>query len=106
MYQLLLILHVIAAFCIVALVLVQQGKGAMTGSAFGSGASQTIFGSRGSGSFLLKVTIGFVLIFFATSISLNYIASRMVKQENAVNLSVPAPQSTTPELPALPQPNK
>ena len=54
MYQLILLIHVFAAICIVALVLVQQGKGATMGAAFGSGASQTVFGSRGSGSFLFQ----------------------------------------------------
>jgi preprotein translocase subunit SecG len=73
MYQLVLIIHVLAAICLIALVLVQQGKGATVGAAFGSGASQTVFGSRGSGSFLLRVTISFVVIFFATSVALNYI---------------------------------
>lgn len=94
MYQLILIIHVLTAISLIALVLVQQGKGATVGAAFGSGASQTVFGSRGSGSFLLRVTIGFVVIFFATSISLDYLASRAVKQENQI------------QLPVLPQQNK
>lgn len=94
MYQLISILHVLSAVCIIALVLVQQGKGATVGAAFGSGASQTVFGSRGSGSFLLKVTIGFVVIFFATSIALNYIASREMKQTTQIDLPIPANQET------------
>ncbi len=92
MYQLMMIMHVFAAISIVALVLVQQGKGATMGAAFGSGASQTVFGSRGSGSFLLKITIGFAAIFFMTSIALNYIASVEVKQEKHILLpAMPAP---------------
>lgn len=93
MYQLILIIHVLAAVSVIALVLVQQGKGATMGAAFGSGASQTVFGSRGSGSFLLRVTISFVVIFFCTSIALNYIASRAMKQERVITL--PAKESTT-----------
>lgn len=93
MYQFILIIHVMAAVCLIALVLVQQGKGAAMGAAFGSGASQTVFGSRGSGSFLLRVTITFILIFFATSVSLNYIAGRIVKQSAQATLSLPIPQS-------------
>ncbi len=89
MYQLILVVHVFAAICLVALVLVQQGKGATMGAAFGSGASQTVFGSRGSGSFLLKLTIGFVLVFFLTSIALNNLASRAVKQSQENVLPVP-----------------
>src|SRR5579872_5795545 len=102
MYQFILIIHVFAAVCLIALVLVQQGKGATVGASFGSGASQTVFGSRGSGSFLLKITIGFVVIFFATSIAMNYMASQMVKHERqAVLPEVPV---QTESLPAS-QPN-
>lgn len=93
MYQFILIIHVFAAVCLIGLVLVQQGKGATMGAAFGSGASQTIFGSRGSGSFLLKITIGFVVVFFSSSIALNYLASRMVKQSQQVILPVAPPAS-------------
>lgn len=99
MYQFIMLLHIFAAVSLIALVLVQQGKGATMGAAFGSGASQTVFGSRGSGSFLLKVTIGFVVLFFATSIALNYLASRMVKQEQQVNIPVPTQQQSTSVTP-------
>lgn len=92
MYQLILIIHIFAAVCILGLVLVQQGKGATMGSAFGSGASQTVFGSRGSGSFLLKVTVGFVVVFFATSVGLNYMATKAVKQQKQLELPVQIPQ--------------
>jgi preprotein translocase subunit SecG len=95
MYQLILLIHVFAAVSLIALVLVQQGKGATMGAAFGSGASQTVFGSRGSGSFLLKITIGFLVIFFSTSIALNYLASRAVKQSQQVVLPV-APTGVSP----------
>lgn len=86
MYQFILLIHVFAAVCIIALVLVQQGKGATMGAAFGSGASQTVFGSRGSGSFLFRVTISLVGVFFITSITLNYMASRAFKQEKVITL--------------------
>ena len=99
MYQLILVIHIFAAACIIGLVLVQQGKGASLGPAYGSGASQTVFGSRGSGSFLLRVTIGFVCVFFGSSIALNYIASQAVKQERHVVL--PA-QPDVPSLPVTP----
>ena len=88
MYQLILLVHIFAAICIVALVLVQQGKGATMGAAFGSGASQTVFGSRGSGSFLFRVTMGFAVIFFVTSIGLNYIVTRAMKQSQTIALPV------------------
>jgi preprotein translocase subunit SecG len=101
MYQLILIIHVFAAICLVALVLVQQGKGATMGAAFGSGASQTVFGSKGSGSFLLKITIFFVTLFFATSIALNYMASRVIKQSQQVELPIPGEQQNTATPPAV-----
>jgi len=81
MYQIILSIHVFVAICLIALVLVQQGKGAMVGSAFGSGASQTVFGSRGAGSLMLRLTLGFVAIFFVTSIALNWLTSHAVKHE-------------------------
>jgi preprotein translocase subunit SecG len=100
MYQFILLIHVFAAVCIIALVLVQQGKGATMGAAFGSGASQTVFGSRGSGSFLFRVTISLVVVFFATSIGLNYVAVHAYKQEKVLSLPVlPAPAGTINKSP-------
>lgn len=91
MYQVILMIHVFVAVCIVALVLVQQGKGATLGAAFGSGASQTIFGSRGSGSFLFRLTIGFVCLFFITSVSLNYLVTHAYKKGTVIELPVNMP---------------
>ncbi|HSW93749.1 MAG TPA: preprotein translocase subunit SecG, partial [Gammaproteobacteria bacterium] len=104
MYQFILIIHILAAVCIVGLVLVQQGKGATMGAAFGSGASQTVFGSRGSGSFLLKVTIGLAILFFATSITLTNIATKLVKSSTEVSLPIelPAAPAQKPAAPLQP----
>ena len=88
MYQIILLIHVFAAVFIIALVLVQQGKGATMGAAFGSGASQTVFGSRGSGSFLFRITMSCIVVFFITSIGLNYLASRAYKQEKVITMPV------------------
>lgn len=107
MYQFIFFIHILTAICIIGLVLVQQGKGATIGAAFGSGASQTVFGSRGSGSFLLKVTVGFVIIFFATSITLNRMAVNAVKQATAIHLPVPEQPSApaeTQNIPNIPLP--
>ena len=71
----LLTIHIILAVILVVLVLVQQGKGAAAGAAFGSGASSTVFGSRGNATFLNKLTTMVALIFFVTSLSLAYISS-------------------------------
>lgn len=91
----LLVLHVFVAICLIVLVLVQHGKGADVGAAFGSGASNTMFGSQGSGSFLLKVTGFFAAIFFMTSISLGYLAAR---QHQGVKQAMQLP--TPVQLPA------
>ncbi|MCD6039196.1 MAG: secG [Gammaproteobacteria bacterium] len=102
MYQFILIIHVLTVACLIILVLVQQGKGAAMGAAFGSGASQTVFGSRGTGSFLMRVTVGFALLFFTTSIVLNYLASKAVRQSQQVNLpATPLPVQGTSTVPVV-----
>lgn len=65
---------------VIGLVLIQHGKGADIGASFGSGASNTVFGSQGTGSFLFKLTGGLVLTFFMTSLSLSYITSTQYKK--------------------------
>lgn len=99
MYQFILLIHVFAALCIVGLVLVQQGKGATMGAAFGSGASQTVFGSRGSGSFLFRITATFVAVFFLTSIGLNYIVMHEYKTQKEITLPISVPAKKLPTLP-------
>ena|SRR3990167_691154 len=80
MYQFILLIHVFISICLIALVLMQQGKGATMGAAFGSGASQTVFGSRGSGSFLFRLTVSLIAIFFVTSIALNNLGVHAYKE--------------------------
>lgn len=74
MESLIIFVHVIAAIAITGLVLIQQGKGADMGASFGSGSSQTIFGSSGSGNVLSKSTTIMAVIFFITSLGLAIIA--------------------------------
>ena len=71
-----LVLHVLAALGIVGLVLLQHGKGADVGAAFGSGASGSIFGASGSANFLSRATAILALVFFLTSLGLTYLSSR------------------------------
>ena len=71
----LLTIHIILAVVLIVLVLIQQGKGADAGAAFGSGASSTVFGARGNATFLNKLTTVIALSFFVTSLSLAYISS-------------------------------
>ncbi|TNC80571.1 MAG: preprotein translocase subunit SecG [Oleiphilus sp.] len=71
-----IIVHVLVSLALVALVLLQQGKGAEAGASFGGGASQTVFGSAGSGNFLTRSTSTLAVIFFVTSITLAIIAKQ------------------------------
>src|SRR5580692_24451 len=88
MQQLILFLHILICISLVVLILIQHGKGADVGAAFGGGASQTIFGSQGSGSFLVKVTSVLAAVFFITSLSLGYLQTQQVKRLK--NLELPA----------------
>lgn len=79
MQQLILIIHVIIAMVLIGLVLIQHGKGADIGASFGSGASQTVFGSQGSATFLTKLTGALAFVFFITSLTLGYLGSQATK---------------------------
>ena len=84
MQTVILIIHVLLAVALIVLILVQHGKGADAGAAFGSGASSTVFGARGNATFLTKLTTGIALIFFVTSISLAYIASNKTSESKSL----------------------
>ncbi len=90
--QFLVLMHVIISIALIALVLIQQGKGAELGATFGSAASQTVFGSQGSGSFLLKLTGLLALLFFVTSLSLGYLAGHTTRHDPIQNLASMAQQ--------------
>ena len=83
MMQLVLIAHIIIAISLITLVLVQQGKGAGIGVSFGSGASSTVFGSKGSAGFLFKITAFLAIAFFVTSLGLTYIASHQISRDKS-----------------------
>lgn len=104
--QIILIFHVLIAICLIALVLVQQGKGATAGVAFGSGASGTVFGSRGSRGFLYKLTGLFAIAFFITSIALTSLAAHNAKnaseEADIPGLTAPVKQINTDIKPAAP----
>jgi preprotein translocase subunit SecG len=100
-------IHVIAALGIVGLVLLQHGKGADMGAAFGSGASGSLFGASGSANFLSRFTAVLAVIFFVTSLSLTYIATHRTAGATTGGVmdtvkTEPAP--ATPPAPA-PKPN-
>ncbi|HMA00281.1 MAG TPA: preprotein translocase subunit SecG [Steroidobacteraceae bacterium] len=97
--------HVLLALMIVALVLLQRGKGAEAGAGFGSGASGTVFGARGTSTLFSKLTAVFAALFFVTSLSLAYLGTRGPGEPTSVLersvLSTPAPAQTTAQPPAL-----
>lgn len=80
----LLVLQVLVAMSLIAFILVQHGKGADAGAAFGSGASSTVFGSQGSGNFLTKTTAVLAFVFLTNSLLLAYVASQGVQQEQSI----------------------
>ena len=98
MYQLILMIHVIVAMVLIGLVLIQHGKGADIGAAFGSGASNTLFGSQGTGGFLFKLTGGLAITFFATSLALSYLVSTKYQkvEQQAIPQQTTIPQNTVP----------
>ncbi len=85
LHNVLLVIHLLVAVGVVALVLIQQGKGADAGAAFGGGASSTVFGSQGSSSFLTRATGILATIFFITSLSLAYLSIQNVEPTSVVD---------------------
>jgi preprotein translocase subunit SecG len=91
-----LAVHVLLAFMIIGLVLLQRGKGAEAGAGFGSGASGTVFGARGTSTLFSKLTAVFAALFFVTSLSLAYLGTRAPGESNSVleRAVLAAPQSS------------
>ncbi len=82
------VIHVLAAAGVIGLVLLQHGKGADMGAAFGSGASGSLFGVSGSSNFLSRATAVFVAIFFSTSLGLAYLSSHKAEHSSVIDSSV------------------
>ncbi|MBQ0746794.1 MAG: preprotein translocase subunit SecG [Marinobacter sp.] len=88
METLVVVVHVVIAVALVGLVLILQGKGADAGAAFGGGASQTVFGSQGSGSFLTRMTTLLAIVFFVTSFSLAVFAKQRAEVAGEAGIPV------------------
>jgi len=102
MESIILIVHVLLAVSVIALVLLQQGKGADMGASFGAGASQTVFGSSGSGNFMTRATAVLATFFFVTSFALAIVA----KDKSATDANEGIPEAVTVEqvdVDALPE---
>ena len=105
MYIALIVLHVIACFAIIGLVLLQAGKGADIGSAFGGAGSQAVFGSMGTPTLLGKVTTVVAVVFTITSFSLALMGGDRggsVVREPAAASAPAAPAPTVPPTPGAP----
>ena len=105
-FSLILTVHILVALAIIGLVLMQHGKGADMGAAFGSGASGSLFGASGSANFLSRTTGILAAVFFATSLTLAYVASSKPKttgslmQESVQSEVVPPAAQQAGEAPA------
>jgi preprotein translocase subunit SecG len=100
LYEILIVVYLIIALCLIGLVLIQQGKGADMGASFGAGSSTTIFGSNGSGNFLTKMTTWLAVGFFVISLLLgNLTASKTKQGDEWDNLAVPTEQMATDAIP-------
>ena len=96
MFEVLLVIYLIVALGLVGLVLIQQGKGADMGASFGAGASQTVFGSSGSGNFLTRATAILAITFFVLSLLLGNLTASKVKQtDDWSDLAQPVEQTST-----------
>ncbi len=107
MEQIILVIHVLLAASLIGLVLIQHGKGADMGAAFGSGASGTVFGSQGAGSFLTRSTGVIAALFFATSLTLAYMSGHRDRASSVTDvLATPVATEVvapaTPDVPSVP----
>ena len=114
MLTVLTVVHVLLTISLIGLVLIQRGKGADVGAAFGSGASNTMFGSQGSASFLTRTTAAIATLFFVSSLSLAYMSGQRVERKSVTEVEqtlapevieaetdVPVVPSDKPDLPAV-----
>jgi preprotein translocase subunit SecG len=99
MYTFLIVVYVLVSASLIGLVLIQHGKGADAGAAFGSGASGTVFGARGSANFLSRSTAWLAAVFFALSLILAYFLHGRAAPHSVLD-GAPAAPAATVEIPA------
>lgn len=101
-FTVLLAVHILLALLLISVILLQQGKGATAGAAFGSGASSTVFGPRGSASFLTRLTSILAVLFFSNSLLLAYLYSQTTKQTSLLDQVASQRASGAPHAPDVP----
>ncbi|MGQ0585979.1 MAG: preprotein translocase subunit SecG [Gammaproteobacteria bacterium] len=106
MHTILVVVQVLSAAALIGLVLLQHGKGADAGAAFGSGASGTVFGARGSANFLSRATAACAVVFFVASLSLAYVVQGRKAPDSLMDRAAPQgelapaiPETTPPATP-------
>jgi preprotein translocase subunit SecG len=102
--KIVLIVHTLIALGIIALVLLQRGKGADAGAGFGAGASGTVFGARGSGSFFSRATAVLATAFFASSLTLAYLSSQRTAEPESLIQTDTAVEEPADVVPAIEEP--
>jgi preprotein translocase subunit SecG len=102
MEVLVMVLHVLAALAVIGLVLLQHGKGADMGAAFGSGASGSLFGATGSANFLSRTTAVLAAVFFVTSLGLTYFSANKSQDRGVMATHKKEPAPSVPEQPLSP----
>ncbi len=100
LFSVVLTVHILVALAIIGLVLMQHGKGADMGAAFGSGASGSLFGASGSANFLSRTTGVLATVFFVTSLTLAYVASNKPKTSGSLMQESVQSQPVTQSAPA------
>ncbi|MSQ05025.1 MAG: preprotein translocase subunit SecG [Nitrosomonadaceae bacterium] len=95
-----LVMNVLSALGVIILVLLQHGKGADMGAAFGSGSSGSLFGASGSANFLSRATGALAAVFFVTTLGLTYLSSHKVGGEGVMKKVIPTQLGPTPSLPS------
>lgn len=109
-FSILLAVHVVLALLLIGVILIQQGKGATAGAAFGSGASSTVFGARGSASFLTRTTSILAILFFSNSLLLAYLYGQALEPQSLIDavdetvIEVPVEPAPAGDVPAVPEP--
>lgn len=100
-FTILLAIHIVLALLLIGIILIQQGKGATAGAAFGSGASSTVFGSQGSASFLTRTTAILATLFLSNSLLLAFKYGQALDQTSLLDeLAAPATTISAPAIPA------
>lgn len=102
MSTLIIIIHIIVAIALILIVLLQTGRGADMGAAFGGGGSQTLFGSTGASTFLSRLTTIAAIVFMLTSLSLAYVSSHRSSRSVMTDLAPPATEQTEQAAPEAP----